>query len=393
MASCRLTNPLVFVLRTFIVYLFFGMLVAHTEEAEALLARLRASTATSRPAQGAAAVAPGSTPGSGSGGLQLLRFFQTAMGPWLEQRIKELAHLSMDQWPDHLHAALDHGATWRPTDSTPFGALRISASAMDSHWCLVKLEMSIPGGHDTQTYLFRRTEDVWNLVWQDEWDLEQDLARGRWGLDCRTMKIQDGKELLIAFFHLSPWCEPTTTPSTWRSGVLRIYRIPADGRASKLHESRHEVWIGGGSMPSLGRIGHQNFTLKIQVESMDVTRHNRCRMWLFPYRDGKVYKGIPLPQSPEDCVEEWAVLPWKDARRLQVQGDIPGAEILHGRELAENCSEIISLPGSHSELGVPVYATWNPRQKSWTVKVMSGGRKTIFQVVNTFKGFRIFKCL
>lgn len=319
----------------------------------------------------------------------LLGRLQRSVGPWLEKVMGEPdARNSLNAaW---LKDRLDQDPMWRSRVPAPYGdiSFNIQEDSRLKGWRWISLQTSVPGGTDTQLYVFHRQQGRYRLLWQDDWDLRGQIKRSRHAFEIAVQPIRGRKGAAIALFHISPWCEPTRQPSTWRNGHFRILEIQPDGVHRLMHSSEQELWIGQTTTlfkPCLRAWGRSSFRLCNRVESMDMIRHHRTRV-LRVGMQAEGPKSDVVPRSPEDCVEEWVSLCEEGARKLQVNGDSPGLAAVHGLELDDKCSALVPFTTARGQR----YALWSPRRKAWRVRMVTeDARQVLFWVARTPLGYRI----
>ncbi len=318
----------------------------------------------------------------------LLGRFQRTVGQWLESVLSEPNALNQLDAP-WLKERLDQDSLRKAPANAPYGDIQFSIKRDRrlKGWLWISLSTSVPGGNDTHLYAFYRQQGSYRLVWQDDWDLRGRLKRTRNSLELAVQPLKGSKGAGAAIFHISPWCEPTRVPSTWRNGQFRILEIQPDGSSRLLHSSEQELWIGQGaaSRPCLRAWGRSSFRLCNRVESLDMIRHHRTRVLRVGLR-AEGPRSVVVPRSPEDCVEEWASLCWEGARNLQLDGDSDVLASLHESDLDEKCSALVPF----STLRGQRYALWSPRRKAYRVKMVTEDDRQIqFWVARTPMGYRI----
>jgi len=218
--------------------------------------------------------------------------------------------------PGELHDSLIRQLSQAGVHITPeggvdtygfIGNILVEQPARRSDLMVTVPTLQIPCGDDSSLYVFQRKSTHWELALSHEVDSYVQVDGALEDFQYSLFSVGPGQQWYVAEVWDTPWCT-----SVWRTVKYRALRPGiSPGRPQILFAGEHGSNI---SYQPTVRASRNSFEVRFaDLQGLDFGLWVRENIQAYDIAQNPPRRIAPLGLKPEDFLDEWVSLPWKEA--------------------------------------------------------------------------------
>lgn len=174
----------------------------------------------------------------------------------------------------------------------------------------VTTTLSLPCADDTSLYILARRNNAWRLVLVLESNEYSDIGKAACTFEYAVSPPSPDGSWFVATAELHCWC--TSNWQEIRYTVLRPNQTTT--QPDVLLQGRQGIYLGAGEPPFSLAVDRDAFELRFQAaQSLDPAILTRDHVVRYAVGAHDAQRVAPFAFRPEDFLDEWIHMPWRDA--------------------------------------------------------------------------------
>jgi len=199
----------------------------------------------------------------------------------------------------------------------------------DKNLIAAKVDIFIPCGRDASLYLFRRQAAEWRLILARESSGYETAGDGLENFQFKVSPPDAHGDFFVVTANQSPGCE-----SNWRALRFDVLRVGQTAKPRVLLRAKRSMWEREYELTAT--------TNGFRIEwpgpfRLDFGRHHRGYVEQYTVNGSRVERVPPMASRGMDFIDEWAQMPWAQAKRYGGTREVHG--LLHEGGASEFAQE------------------------------------------------------